>query len=124
MCSLGEVVIIALFAQPAVERDESKLFPLCPLPSVCRYLCLEDLNRRHHVVQGVMRPFEGMAVVTGIGRGEVIMQFLAGNRVYLSGCVDALEQQGVVPCATVERKVQAQALKIIMQDRRIVAVPV
>ena len=123
MTALREIVITALAAQPTVETDEAKLISLHPFPTMRRYLCFEYLNRCHHIVQRVMRPFERMTIVTRICRGKVVVQLLA-VLIHHTGGMDTLQQQGVVPCATVKTEVQTQPGKVVMKDRSIVSVSV
>ena len=51
MGTLGEVIVITSFGEPAVKTDETELIAACPIPTVRRYLGFEHLDRRHDVVE-------------------------------------------------------------------------
>ena len=70
-----------------------------------------------------MRTFEGMTVVTGVCRREVVTQPFT-VLVRLTFGMNTLEQQGVEPGPAVEVKVLTDAFEVIMQDRCIVSVAV
>ena len=49
--SLVEVVIVAFLGEPSIEAYKPQILSVCPGPSVLLYLCFEDLNRGHHIVE-------------------------------------------------------------------------
>ena len=122
--TLAEIVELAASDEPSVERDEMELVALCPCPVVRLHLCAEDLDSSQDIVERVMCSLKRMAVVAGIGGGEVTMVAFASLRVDLTGHMDTLECERIVPGAVVEVERETESLEVIMEDRRVVVIAV